>query len=55
VDISDIANAPEDKLENEMFQNPVQLDPQADILFTLPQALERYRVFELDGQHIDDD
>ncbi len=49
VDISDIAKSPMNKLEDEMFENPVQLDPQADSLFTLPRALERYRLtFEQD-------
>lgn len=44
VDISDISKAPPLKLEAEMFEKPVQLDPQADIIFTLPRAIERYRV-----------
>jgi hypothetical protein len=49
VDISDIAKSPMNKLEGEMFENPVQLDPQADSIFTLPRALERYRLnFEQD-------
>ena len=44
VDISDISKAPCEKLEDAMFEKPVQLDPQADILFTLSQAIEKYQV-----------
>lgn len=44
VDISDISQALPEKLEMEMFENPVQLDPLADVEFTLPQAIERCRV-----------
>jgi len=44
VDISNVARATHENLEIDMFEKPVQLDPQADNSFTLLHAIERYRV-----------
>jgi len=50
VNIADIAKAPSENLEIDMFEKPVQLEPLADSLFTLSQAIERYRInFEEDS------
>lgn len=48
LEISDISKVTSDKLEDEMFEKPVQLDPLANNECTISQAIERYRVnFEI--------